>query len=122
MFAALCSSNTFGHTANGPQPSSLSILATPSESSALSSSESSTPATASKAHGPLISRSIPNANWAQLFSINWNEMPEDLMVAVRAKQVPLPKLRHAMVRRVVQQIVKITNKPGRLNLTTIAAK
>ena len=49
-------------------------------------------------------------------------MAEDLMVALRAKQVPLSKLHREMVRRVVQQIVKITNKPGRLNLTTIAAK
>ena len=49
-------------------------------------------------------------------------MAEDLMVALCAKQVPLSKLHREMVRRVVQQIVKITNKPGRLNLRTIAAK
>jgi hypothetical protein len=49
-------------------------------------------------------------------------MSDDLMTVLQAKQVPLPKLRREMVRRIVQQIVKITNKPGRQNLKTISAK
>jgi hypothetical protein len=101
---------------NGTQLSSPSALSTLSESSTLASSEPSTPATAVKP------RSTPNANWVQHFNVNWNEMSDDLMTVLQAKQVPLPKLRREMVRRIVQQIVKITNKPGRQNLKTISAK
>jgi hypothetical protein len=80
-----------GPPTNGTQLSSPSALSTPSESSTPASSEPSTPATAVKPQQPLIPRSTPNANWVQHFNVNWNEMPDDLMTVLQAKQVPLPK-------------------------------
>lgn len=72
--------------------------------------------------GPVTPQRTPNVNWAQHFRVDWSSMPNDLMSALHAKQVPLPKARREMVRQVVKQICKFTSKPGRQNLRVISAK
>lgn len=61
-------------------------------------------------------------DWAENFSINWNEFPKEITDACLTKTRPENKYTSEMIRMIVAQILKIDVTPGRRNLRVIAKK
>lgn len=64
----------------------------------------------------------PLNNWAANFSVDCSRLSIELLNELNSKQKTTPKLLRELVKTVVGQIMKLTKRPERQNLRTIAAK